>query len=103
MTDYEFLDVAYIGKSQFHYTLPKKVRDHMEIKSTKKSLGYFLEANGDVSIGYGGENVIATSAFSPTFALILKKEIRNKLEVNLGDVLFFYKINKKVIISVKQL
>ena len=94
MTKYEFLDRAYIGKSQFTYTLPKKVREYMEIKSTDKSLGYFQEENGDISIGHGGDNVITTSEFSPTFGLILKKQIRLKLDINLGDVLFFYKINQ---------
>lgn len=100
---YDLLELAYIGQNQFSFTLPKKVRKYLKIETADMALGYFQEENGDISIGFGGDRVITTSEISSTYLLRLRKQVRDKLQVNLGDMIFFYKYKNKVIISGKQM
>lgn len=95
--EYEFLDSTYLGANSHTFTLPKKVREFLNIKKPEGAIGFFRLKKGDITIGLSGENIIVTSNFSPTFGLTLRDAVRKILKINKGDPIIFYTYNEKVV------
>ena len=89
-TSNEFIDVAHLNKNAYTFTLPKKVRDVLNIHDISVVLGFFEEPTGEISFGTSGTNVLGTSKFSPTYQITLPITIRKKIYIEMGDPIFFY-------------
>ena len=97
----DLLDTARLSNKGFSFTLPKRVRIHLNIVNTDRPLGFFEEETGEISIGHQGKNILGSAEFTPTFHVTLVKRARNILNVEKGNVMFFYVKNDKVIMTAK--
>ena len=97
----ELLDTARLSNKGYSFTLPKRVRIHLNIVNNDRPRGFFEEENGEISIGHQGKNILGSAEFTSTFHVILVKRARNILKVEKGNVMFFYVKNEKVIITAK--
>ena len=97
----ELLDTARLSNKGYSFTLPKRVRKHLNIEDATKPLGFFEEETGEISVGHQGKNILGSAEFSPTFHVTLVKRARKILKVEKGNVLFFYVKNEKVFMTAK--
>ena len=77
-TKSEIIDTARLSTKGFSFTLPKRVREQLNIKDSTKPLGFFEENNDEITIGHQGKNLLGSAELSPTFHVTLVKRARTR-------------------------
>lgn len=95
------IDIAHLNKGTFTFTLPKRVRDALDVDNNPQILS-FIEETADIFIGYGGNLVIGTSNFSSSYQVTIPRLAREKLGLKKGDIIGFYLTDDNKILVKKQ-
>ena len=95
-----FITSAPLNKGAWAFTLPKTVREELEVDLIRfRILSFNLEKDEQISIGFGGEKVIGSSEFLSSNVITIPVLVRKFLKLEKGkSKLGFYKDNNIIII-----
>ena len=102
MTDQvTFITATQLNKDSWAFTIPREVRQIMNIATTRyRVLSFILdESNNEISIGFGGERVLGSSEFISSNQVTIPPYARNHLQLEKGkSKLGFYQQGHRILI-----
>lgn len=96
----KLIDTAKLFEEKHSLTLPKRVRDVIDIRVKYRVLTFYLEENDEVSIGFKNENfALGSSSFYSSYQISIPEDVRRVLKIEKSSIIGFYKRGNKVFIK----
>lgn len=97
------IDVSSFYEDRYDSTLPKEIRDKLDIISPEQNLVFVQESNGEISLAHTEKYVegiiVATANLSGSiYRFTLPKKVREKLKIKKGGKLAYWEQSDKKII-----
>lgn len=100
----EIIEITLLYEKSFGCTLPKAVRQKIEVNSSEHTLVFIREPDGEISLTRSGQvitgDIIATADFSrDVFQFTFPKKIRQILKLKKGGkIAYWERDNEKILI-----